>query len=116
MTVLTDDERRWHCRIGIVKRRGNVHLFPGVYAPELPAEQQPNWPLIECLEDVLARARSGEVQAVGIAGVKADETTFTIWRRGGYWCSSLMAGAMLHLLFNYAAAAREASHVESRYD
>lgn len=92
----------WHCQIGFVKRRENIYTFPGTVAPELPISKQPNDAVILYLQNLLERAKTGELQAVGIAQALYDGTTRTSWRGGDQWACSLLGGALFLLAVDYA--------------
>lgn len=47
-----------------------------------------NHDVIEKLEDLLARARSGELQAVAVAGITSDGGASTVWA-GDRWAALL---------------------------
>lgn len=95
----------WHCRIGYIKPRGNIALFPNVVAPELPVDGQPADNIIEMLQRLLARAMSGELRAVACAYVKRADGTSWNWTQapGGYTTHQLSA-AIGDLAFGYAHA------------
>jgi len=51
---------------------GSVKLFPGVEFIDQGADEQPNEDIIELLERMLERAEAGELQAVGVVAVLAN--------------------------------------------
>ena len=53
---------------------GEVTALPGV---GLENHGEPNHHLIRMLEEMLVRARSGQLRAVGVAGVLSDRDIFT---------------------------------------
>lgn len=71
-----------HCRIGRVKPKGNIKLFPGAAAPELPVHQQPHDDIVKLLEDTLADARAGKVQGLALAVIDHHHWPWTDYAFG----------------------------------
>lgn len=94
-----------HCRIRKIKPRGNVQLFPGTVAPELPARKQPNEIVIDMLETLLDRARRGDVQGLAAAWINGDGSTASNWAGGQQYGCSLLLGALGMLETEYAETA-----------
>jgi hypothetical protein len=52
-----------------------ISAFPGVVRPESPLGEQPCQEVIEFLEEILADARLGKIQAIGVAYVSPNNIT-----------------------------------------
>lgn len=86
-----------HCRIGRVKPHGNIRLFPGTRVPDLSVNAQPNNDVIEFVEGLLKRARSGEIQGVAATWIYGDAVTGHNWAGAEKFCCSLMVGGIAML-------------------
>jgi hypothetical protein len=93
------DERDWHCRIGRVKRRGNVYAFRGTVSPELGRDEQPVAGVIAELEQLLADAKSGKIRAIAFALVFTGNFTSYGWARGHGQTAHAQAAAIGDLSF-----------------
>ena len=56
----------------MVDEMAEVHSFPGVTAPELPADHQPQPEIVERLRELLRRAEAGDVRAIAYCYVNAE--------------------------------------------
>lgn len=59
---------------------GKVKLFPGTSDHAVALDQQPQADVIAFIEDLLARAKRGEIQAIAIAVVDPGKHTGDGWR------------------------------------
>lgn len=85
-----------HCRIGKIKPRGNIVLFPGTTAPELPVNRQPNEPTITLLRDALRKAERGEIIGAATVLVLPEGGTVHNWAGADeHPCSVLLGGLKL---------------------
>ncbi len=85
----------WHCQIKRVRPRGNVFLMPGVTAPDMEARKQPCGPVIGILNNVVAQALKGEVQAVAIAWIDHNGADWRNWGGGAVKTSALLGALAL---------------------
>lgn len=105
---MPDGSEHCHCRIGRVTPKGNIVLFPGTPAPELPVNLQPEASIVELLEGLLARARTGELRAVAAAYVKTGDYTSFNWALGILSTHQLCA-AISDLGYAYSASRDKAA-------
>ena len=49
-----------------------IHVLPGVTAPELPADEQPQAEVVERLQELLRRAEAGDMRAIAYCYVNAE--------------------------------------------
>lgn len=99
----------WHCRIKRVRLRGNVYLFPGTTEPLMPARQQPHRPTISVLQDRLAEAASGELQALGLVWIDHDGEVWRVHTSSGFASGSKMMGALSLLADDISEEIRKAN-------
>lgn len=103
-----------HCRIGNVKKRGNVYLLPGVTSPELPARWQPHGPTVAMLRTLLERAERGDLHRIAVAWVNSDGNTCTDWSGGSpFYPGTLMLGAIQALVQDYGTRVLNNCEVEN---
>lgn len=67
----------------------DVSAFPGVTLPDAPLCEQPSKEVVEFLEELLADAKAGKIQAIGVAYVGPGDVT-----SDGYACGRNMSHAM----------------------
>lgn len=91
----------------------NVKAFPGVVDPA--KDIQPDEAVVRFCEDLVERAKSGEIRAIAVALVKHGRVTADGWRRGEYGadCAHELMAAITYLQLRYggqinATADREA--------
>lgn len=80
---------------------GKISAFPGVTLPEASLGEQPCAEVIEFLEEVLADARRGKIQAIGVAYVGPGDITsdgFSCGRDTGH----LLFAAIADLFYSTA--------------
>jgi hypothetical protein len=83
----------------------NMRAFPGVSDATAAPDAQPDAAIIEFCEDLVARARAGQIRAIAVAMVKPGRVTLDGWRRadrGADCCHELMA-AITYLQLRYGA-------------
>jgi hypothetical protein len=94
---------------------GEIRAFPGTTDSTKLPEEQPDAAIIAFCEDLVVRAKSGEIRAIAVAMVNPGRVTADGWRRadhGADCCHELMA-AITYLQLRYgnqvnATADREA--------
>jgi hypothetical protein len=91
-----------HCRIGRVKRRGNIYAFRDITLPERPREEQPVQPVIQVLEELLVEAKAGKLRAFAAALVYPGNFTTHTWARGYGQTAHSQAASIYDLSFAYA--------------
>lgn len=69
-----------------------LYAFPGVAIPDRPVGAQPQPHVIAMLENLLARARTGDLQAIAVSFVNADRSVADDWRHGSNTTHELIAG------------------------
>lgn len=67
-----------------------------------PVKEQPQFEVIELLESYLARAKSGELQGVAIAGALADGHTTEAYELGGGPYGHVLMASITYLHTHYA--------------
>jgi hypothetical protein len=87
-----------------------IHAIPGVTLPDRPADEQPRAEVIAmCEQQYLEWARSGELQAIGIAAVKRGRFVTTSWVGAcGYFHE--MTCAVSHLFFRFGVMCATDNH------
>ena len=106
-----------HCRIGRVKPKGNISLFPGTMAPELPVNAQPRDDVIKTIEDVLTAAKAGKVQAIAFAWADDQLWPFSDYAFGaGQMPLAIITGALHRVLWSLEDEARIARLVKPTGD
>lgn len=82
----------------------NVRAFPGVTDAARPQDAQPDPEIIAFCEDLVERAKRGDIRAIAVAMVKPGRLTADGWRRtyqGADCCHELMA-AITYLQHRFA--------------
>lgn len=86
----------------------DVVTLPGCV--RLAGDSEPNPDVIAVLERFLADARSGNLQAVAVAGVRVGGVTTQGWTLGSYPHTHALMAAISYLHARYAAAQSCESH------
>lgn len=81
-----------------------IFAYPGVTAP-VTEGPKPQADVIAVLEELLADARSGEVQAVSVALVHADGAPGDAWATGQSGFGHTLTAATTYLMHRLAASA-----------
>jgi hypothetical protein len=84
-----------HCRVGLIKPKGNVSLFPGTRAPDLPVNLQPHSEIIAMLRGLLDKAERGHVQGVAINYVNEFGQSLYNWTGAENVSCSQMIGSLI---------------------
>jgi hypothetical protein len=63
---------------------GEIKAFPGTADYAKLSDEQPDPAIIEFCEDLVARAKSGQIRAIAVAMVKPGRLTADGWRRSDY--------------------------------
>jgi hypothetical protein len=82
---------------------GNIKPFPGVADATKAPDEQPDVEVVAFCEDLVRRAKSGEIRAIAVAMVQPGRTTADGWRRSSHsadCCHELMA-AITYLQLRY---------------
>lgn len=85
------------CRIGRVKPKGNVRLFPGVKGLDVPVNRQPHSATIALLRDALAKAERGEICGVAVACMLDTGFSMHNWAGADHLPASGLIGALMLL-------------------
>ena len=81
----------------------NIRSFPGIADSAKKPDEQPDEKIIAFCEDLVTRAKSGEIRAIAVAMVQSGRVTADGWRRADYGadcCHELMA-AITYLQLRY---------------
>jgi hypothetical protein len=97
----------WHCRIHTIKPKGNISLFPGTFAPELPVHAQPDFSTILMLQDLLRDACHGKIQAIAVSYLDENNKDWRNWTGGGRTTIAALLGGMRLLEEEMARKANE---------
>ena len=81
---------------------GEVVAFPGCEDASKAAGEQPNKVLVERLEELLQKAKTGEVQGMAVAYVTTSNRASTMWPSLGHAkYSQTLAAAVSDLFFSF---------------
>lgn len=81
----------------------NVRAFPGIADAKAAVDAQPDAKIVAFCEDLVTRAKAGQIRAIAVAMVKPGRLTLDGWRRsehGADCCHELMA-AITYLQLRY---------------
>lgn len=104
------------CKIGRIKPKGNITLFPGVKAPDVPVNRQPNAPTIALLRDALAKAECGEITGVAAVLVLDTGNTMHNWAGADHSPVSVLLGGLTLLSDDISSASLRATPELVDYD
>lgn len=93
----------------------DLKLFPGIVDPSSSLAEQPDQNIVVFCEDLLARAKCGEIRGIAVAVVKPGKLVIDGWQsssNGRDCCHELMA-AICYLHARYVAAVNERSTSET---
>jgi hypothetical protein len=82
----------------------DIKAFPGIADPTAEYDEQPDPLIIEFCEDLVSRAKAGQIRGIAVAMVKPGRLTADGWCRseqGGDCCHELTA-AITYLQLRYA--------------
>jgi hypothetical protein len=82
----------------------NVKAFPGIADLAKTPDEQADASVIAFCEDLVVRAKSGEIRAIAVAIVKPGRLTADGWRRAehGADCCHELTAAITYLQLRYA--------------
>lgn len=94
---------------------GNIRTFPGTADSTKLVDEQPDAAILAFCEDLVDRAKRGQIRGIAVAMVKSGRITADGWRREEYGadCAHELMAAITYLQLRYggqinATADREA--------
>lgn len=91
---------------------GGISAFPGIKLADAPLDAQPVSEVVEFLEEILADAKAGKIQAIGVAYVKPGNITSDGYSSGRDTGHNLFA-AIADLFYSAAQRRWERSTIRS---
>ena len=93
---------------------GSIHAFPGVVDAKSAIDEQPDSGIIEFCEDLVTRAKAGQIRAIAVALVKPGRAPADGWKRAEHSadCAHELMASITYLQLRYGGQINKNDEVD----